>query len=369
LVFSAPDYKCAFGSYPPDAGRGLPTYVVDLDLPPAERWTKLASDKKVEIKNLIQNLKNISDAFFHGKLIYLIDRFLPKLTETLPYPFADELKGISNATGIPLGEITMYNIFYEIFTVCTSIIAQDKQGKLYHGRNLDFGLFLGWDVQNKTWSATEILRTMVANIEFQRNGKTLFRSVQFAGYVGILTGMKPKILTLTIDERFQLKGGYIGLIEWILGYRTGSWMGFLARKVMENSTSYSEAKQLLTDTRLLAPVYFILGGNQSGEGCVITRDLNDADVWELGSDPSKWFLVQTNYDHWNNPPFFDDRRTPTIRCMNKLTQDNMTLPGLFDVLSSKPALNKLTTYTAIMQVNEDKWESYIQDCQEPCMPW
>lgn len=54
-----------------------------------------------------------------------------------------EMKGIAEVTGIPLGEITLYNIFYEVFTVCTSIIAQGPNGQLLHARNLDFGLFLG----------------------------------------------------------------------------------------------------------------------------------------------------------------------------------------------------------------------------------
>ena len=42
-----------------------------------------------------------------------------------------------------VGEVVLYNIFYEVFTVCTSIVAQDTNGKMYHARNLDFGLFLG----------------------------------------------------------------------------------------------------------------------------------------------------------------------------------------------------------------------------------
>ncbi len=39
-------------------------------------------------------------------------------------------------------------MFYEIFTLCTSIVGQDNNGKIYHARNLDFGLFLGWDLTN-----------------------------------------------------------------------------------------------------------------------------------------------------------------------------------------------------------------------------
>lgn len=42
-------------------------------------------------------------------------------------------------------------------------------------------------------------------------------------------------------------------------------MGFLTRDVMENATSYAQAKAKLENTVMLAPAYFILGGNKSGE--------------------------------------------------------------------------------------------------------
>ncbi|CAF4518444.1 unnamed protein product, partial [Rotaria magnacalcarata] len=48
------------------------------------------------------------------------------MADTLPAPYGDEMKGISQATGVPLGEIVLYNIFYEIFTLCTSIVAEDQ---------------------------------------------------------------------------------------------------------------------------------------------------------------------------------------------------------------------------------------------------
>lgn len=35
--------------------------------------------------------------------------------------------------------------------------------------------------------------------------------------------------------------------------------------------SYEDAKALLAQTKLLAPAYFILGGNQTGQGCIVTR--------------------------------------------------------------------------------------------------
>jgi len=46
-------------------------------------------------------------------------------------------------------------------------------------------------VKNHTWLISEYLRPLVVNVDFVRNGTVLFRSVTFAGYVGVLTGLKP----------------------------------------------------------------------------------------------------------------------------------------------------------------------------------
>ena len=74
------------------------------------------------------------------------------------------------------------------------------------------------------------------------------------------------------------------------------------------------------EEKLLAPIYFILGGRSPGEGCVITRDREKTvDVWEMNSVPDHpWFVLQTNYDHWVKPPFFDDRSDPGNYCMMQL---------------------------------------------------
>ena len=38
---------------------------------------------------------------------------------------------------------------------------------------------------------TERLRPLIANVDFQSKGKTIARTTQYAGYVGVITGMKP----------------------------------------------------------------------------------------------------------------------------------------------------------------------------------
>ncbi|PAA81828.1 hypothetical protein BOX15_Mlig012925g5, partial [Macrostomum lignano] len=364
--------QCRSDAYPPPADSEIDWVDVDLDEAPLTRWRNVVAHRGPQLRALIAQFRIfVRNMTGSELLINLVDKDLTPLAHTLPQPFRDEIVGIANMTGIPLGEVTLYNIFYEIFTVCTSIVAEDQKGVLYHARNLDFGLFLGWDLANSTWLITEYLRPAIVNIRFKKSGQTVFMSTNFAGYVGILTALKPGRFSLTMNERFNADGGYIGVIEWILGKRDAVWMGFLTRSVMETADSYAQAKQMLTGTKMLAPAYFILGGNSTMQGCIITRSRDAAiDVWERSAAANHtWYLLQTNYDHWKPPFVLDDRRTPGNKCMMAKGQASMGFKEIFNVLSSIPVLNKLTTYTALMRVDTGEYHSYRQTCKDPCAPW
>nr|XP_060634567.1 acid ceramidase [Anolis sagrei ordinatus] len=365
---------CKIHEYPPSGPTykgNVQKYIINLDLPPSERWVQLVTDKKAELKTMISSLKGMIKTLIHNKkYMAALESKLAWLGTTLPYPFNEEIKGIASATDTPLGDIVVFNIFYEIFTVCTSIVAEDTTGKLYHARNLDFGLFLGWDIKNSSWSVTKELKPLMASLDFQRNNKTVFKSSNLAGYVGIVSGVKPGAFSLTLNERFSLDGGYIGLFEWIIGQRDGWWMSFLTRNVLENGTSYEDAKERLVNEKLLAPAYFILGGIKSGEGCIITRSRSATlDIWPLDIKRGIWYLVETNYDRWKDPFVLDNRRDPAMKCLNQTTQENVSLPAIYNILSTKPVLNKLTVSTTLLEVSDGRIETYLRDCPDPCSPW
>lgn len=101
---------------------------------------------------LSDHLKRLYDL---GMFHYVLQ---PLMVDTLPYPFSDEIKGIAAVSGVPLGkkikmcstpyfvtfyknvqltsalfvynvgEVALFNIFYEVFTVCTSVVAEDDKG-------------------------------------------------------------------------------------------------------------------------------------------------------------------------------------------------------------------------------------------------
>ncbi|CAF0760601.1 unnamed protein product [Brachionus calyciflorus] len=365
---------CEQAKYPPDPKTSfVPTYVVNLDLPPSQRWVEISKIYQKPLAALVTYIKEFALEFSPKlqKIIDLIDNKLGKLADSLPAPYGEEIKGIANATNIELGELVLYNIFYEVFTLCTSIVGEDSKGNMYHARNLDFGLFLGWDVQNDTWMVSQLLRPLIINVNYTKGGQLQYKTVTFVGFVGVITGIKPNSFSISINERFGANGGYIGLFEWFLNInRNQAWTTFLARDVFENDNmDFDGVIKTLTNTPIIAPVYYIVAGPEKLQGAVVTRDrAKTVDVWTLGTNDT-WFLAETNYDHWKKPLIVDDRITPCNRCMNKLGHEKMSFEGLFNVLSSKPVLNKLTVYTALMELKTGKLETYIQYCPTPCDPF
>lgn len=113
---------------------------------------------------------------------------------------------------------------------------------------------------------------------------------------------------------------------------------------MENMTSFNDAVDLMSTSDLIAPAYFIIGGAKANEAVVLTRNQSSlVDEWRLDPNSSsfdRWFLIETNYDHWTKPPSNDDRRDPGIDAMNTVSQANIDYESMFDVMSIKPVCNR-----------------------------
>lgn len=147
----------------------------------------------------------------------------------------------------------------------------------------------------------------------------------------------------------------------------------LGRDLMHRGRSYEDAVRMLSETELLAPVYFIVAGAKPNQGAIITRSKTQSERPNVMSihNPE---LIQTNYDHWKSPPFYDNRRKPARKCMRVLgtsyAGDKKNLPEmLFNVLSTIPVKNKATVYTTIMSARTGLMESYQQTCPGTCYPW
>ncbi|KAI6241831.1 N-acylethanolamine-hydrolyzing acid amidase [Aphelenchoides fujianensis] len=357
--------------YNPKNADKVKWFNVNLDDPPREHFKEIATAYKDQIVGLIQVVKDLITPWFPDAL-KIANVLFEDLLEWIPEPYNSEIRGVADVTGLPLGQVVLYNVFYEVFTVCTSIVAQGNNGTLYHARNLDFGLFLGWDFRRHDWQLSAVLRKMIVNINWMKNGKLVFKSNNFAGFTGVYNGLKPSTFTITANERFGIAGGFYGMLRYVLGLEpNGRFMTWLVRETLEQANTYGEAVDFLSNTPILSPVYYIVGGNKSFEGAIVHRSLNATDLLvEMDpNSPNGWYLLQTNYDQGTEPLFIDDRDTPGNACMQMLTQGNVGFQGIFNVLSSRTNLNKLTTYTVLMSTGSNAFETHIQSCPGYCWPW
>ncbi|OWF44718.1 N-acylethanolamine-hydrolyzing acid amidase [Mizuhopecten yessoensis] len=309
-------------------------FVVNLDLPADQRWTHVVT--KQPYVDLIPKFRQVIGGMLPEPevLLPLVEAIAADLDSYIKSPYAQEMRGIAKSLNMNLGDIVGANLLYDVSAFCTSIVMQDDKNMIWHARNLDF-------------SFTDLLRNITVFIDFQRNNQTVYSGVTYAGYIGLMTGQRPKVFTITADERDD--GSFwmnflVGILQ-----RDAVPVSFLIRDTLEESTNYQAAVNKLAYSITMASVYHIVAGVNPGEGVIITKGREEpVDIWPLNLSKNRWFEVETNYDHWNSPPPDDDRRDPAIKAMTNLGQKNISKATLFNVMSTVPIRNNHTTYSVVM---------------------
>ena len=150
-------------AYPPPADRMLPEFVISLDDDAKTRWNEPIAHFKDGINKM---LKLVTGSEVVGRLANHLNKDMSEYLALFPKDWGQEIEGIASTLGAQVDDVFLYNIAYELFGLCTSIVAQDDNGTLslhlslltpnknvmcaghlYHGRNLDFGL---WPAVNWT---------------------------------------------------------------------------------------------------------------------------------------------------------------------------------------------------------------------------
>ncbi|XP_069313439.1 N-acylethanolamine-hydrolyzing acid amidase [Eulemur rufifrons] len=322
-----------------------PRFNVSLDAAPELRWLPVLRHYDLDFVRaaVAQIIGERVPRWVHA----LIGKAALELEHLLPQPFTGEIRGMCDFLNLSLADCLLVNLAYESSAFCTSIVAQDSRGGIYHGRNLDYPF-------------GNILRKLTLDVQFLKNGQVAFTGTTFIGYVGLWTGQRPHKFTVSGNERD--KGWWWENVIAAL-FQRHSPISWLLRTTLNESENFEAAIYKLAKTPLIADVYYIVGGTSSQEGVVITRKRGGpADIWPLDPLNGAWFRVETNYDHWKPAPRRDDRRTPAIKALNATGQANLTLETLFQVLSVVPVCNNFTIYTTVMSAaNPDKYMTRIRN--------
>jgi len=330
-------YFCVGQTLPP-----APRYIIDLDSDPLTRWNEVFSP--VMLQQLLP-VKQWLDSIISPEIQNLLAPIVAQLDKYFPIDYANELRGIATLTapvGFDLGILVGMNLIYDISAGCTSIVAQTSTGEILHARNLDY------PIPN--------LQNITIQVDFRSSGKTQYTATTFAGYVGVLTGLRPFAWSVSVNERDHPGNQADNILAMLEG---GASIGMFLRTALASQPSFQSALNLTQHVKLMAPVYLTMAGANPGEGAVVTRDRDGpADVWFL-LPPSQFYLIETNDDHWLPPT--DDRRAAAYKSMSVFSMTNVSLTGILNnVLSQPPVFQTTAVYTALISPLQASYVTYLR---------
>eukprot|EP00463_Aulacantha_scolymantha_P000848 TRINITY_DN1568_c0_g1_i1.p1 TRINITY_DN1568_c0_g1~~TRINITY_DN1568_c0_g1_i1.p1 ORF type:complete len:366 (+),score=71.82 TRINITY_DN1568_c0_g1_i1:34-1098(+) len=340
---------------PPDPAKLIETFVVNLDLPPEQRWTAIIKEKKPQIMLLLAALKEM---FYKHDVT---DELIAAINSSMPNEYVREMQGMGDAIGVDYKDVVMANLFYEISGVtdaldlsrsCTSIVAQRANGTVYLARNQDY--------------PPPFTLVMIHAI-FTKNNKMIYEGTTYAGTIGLSTGAVPDAWSVAINARSNAAchhGKAACQKAAVDAAASGAQIFpiFTRQAIDTVGSDFDAAMEFFSTRELIMPGYIIVGGVNPGEGAIITRNAtaNMTDVFHLfdkkapdgaGGD---WYVVQTNTDHWV-PTSNSSRRTTATNKLDTVGNKLIDLSQLWDVLSTPPVYNEATIHTDLIS---EKWDEY-----------
>lgn len=181
----------------------------------------------------------------------------------VPPRFREELDGIAEGSGVALDEIVAANFIPEMFHCSGFALANSatKDGALYHGRILDYGC--DWQLQDHA-----------VLVVAEPDGAIPFVNVTYAGFVGSVTGMNAKRISIG-----EMGGG--GLGHW-----DGVPMAFLVRMALEEADDLDEAIATFRDRPRTCQYFYVVADGKSKQAVGLEASWDAFKVVRMGeSEP------------------------------------------------------------------------------------
>lgn len=269
-----------------------PTYDIDLNAPPEERWNELCREESANMEALLDDVftyyrdvlddtkkallpKLLQPLLKDGKLSsHLIGLLIANIAKLFGQEYVKELQGIANATGIPIGHLILANMMYDlqyrtgVFGLGCSSFSFNLRGTPVLARNMD-------------WAIPETVGKHTRLVRFHR-GNSHYESVSVLGSVGVLSAMCPGKWAMTLNMAPPM--GVTAQFQTPVMHRI--------RAVCDELGSYRESVAELQAYQTHSPFFMHVVGTQPKEHCVITGQVTDFSVRTFGKQSS---LIQTNH--------------------------------------------------------------------------
>jgi isopenicillin-N N-acyltransferase like protein len=244
----------------------------------------------------------------------------------VPDKYWEELEGLAAGSGLSVEEVQAANFIPELFH-CSGFALMNsatKDGTLYHGRVLDYGVDLK-------------LQDHAVLIVAKPKGGIPFVNVSYAGFIGSVTGMNSSGVSIG-----EMGGKGLGLWD-------GAPMSFLVREVLESADDLDEAIAVFRDSPRTCEYYFVIADGKT----------NRAVGMEAGA--SRFALVEPNSSHPMLPrPVKDAVLLSAGDRYNELVDRTEAMHGKFTVddairLMDRPVAMKSNLHNALFEPKSTKF--------------
>jgi hypothetical protein len=177
----------------------------------------------------------------------------------VPQKFKDELQGLAAGAQVPLKDAQLTNFIPELFH-CSGFALMNsatKDGTLYHGRVLDYGIDLG-------------LQDHAVIIVAEPKGGIPFVNISYAGFIGSVSGMNARHVSIG-----ELGGR--GLGHW-----AGVPMAFLVREALERGKNLDAAISVFRDNKRTCQYYYVLADGAANRAAGMEASWNRFELIPVG---------------------------------------------------------------------------------------
>jgi len=254
--------------------REIKYFDFDLEKKPSDRWEEIFNEFSLKIGDIRKQLKSIIKQY--GALIPISGGIFNTIDPS-NIMFYDELAFIADRMKMPLYQIVILQLIYEMTSACTTAIF--KIGKEeYFLRTMDWPM--------------PFLKDITIGLNIKKGSKEISKVIGWIGCVGFFTVINPDY-KIAINYRRTCEINIESMIMNTLRTFGMKWpISYLVRYIVEKELILPDIITVFEKAELISPTYItIYSINNSNKSVIITRDNNKL-VNTRSTD-----LIQTNCDH------------------------------------------------------------------------
>ena len=252
-----------------------PIPVISVSGTPFERGYQhgvLLADELQEIMAVLEEEVMPEVSSFSGIKESLQMRYMAlKYFNYIAEDYQQELKGIARGADVSLYRLLLINVFDELFNManCTNLAVWGdftEEGTVIHGRNLDYIM------EDRLYDRQVV-------IYYKPQNGPRFVSVAFPGYIGVLTGMNEKGLTLGSLTAPAVEKSLEGVPT-----------GLLYREIMETAVLLDDAAFILNSNPRTIGNNLLVSSARDKSATVL--EISAREVWRRSGED---FIVAANH--------------------------------------------------------------------------